>query len=193
VDRLERMMDLVGELVIEQIRIAQVANNLYNQYPSDETIDDLIGISNRVSILINELQEGIMKTRMIPVQQLFSRFPRMVRDLSVSLNKEVNLVLEGGETEIDRTTANPPYTKRHRPRKIRKFAKSWESLNKAHYGSNVIITVEDDGAGIDPQEIKQSAIKKRIVTEQEANNMTEQQLINLIFQTGFSTGWEWIL
>jgi len=89
--------------VIEQIRIAQVANNLYNQYPSDETIDDLIGISNRVSILINELQEGIMKTRMIPVQQLFSRFPRMVRDLSVSLNKEVNLVLEGGETEIDRT------------------------------------------------------------------------------------------
>jgi len=67
-------MDLVGELVIEQIRIAQVANNLYNQYPSDETIDDLIGISNRVSILINELQEGIMKTRMIPVQQLFSRF-----------------------------------------------------------------------------------------------------------------------
>jgi len=97
VDRLERMMDLVGELVIEQIRIAQVANNLYNQYPSDETIDDLIGISNRVSILINELQEGIMKTRMIPVQQLFSRFPRMVRDLSVSLNKEVNLVLEGGK------------------------------------------------------------------------------------------------
>jgi len=59
VDRLERMMDLVGELVIEQIRIAQVANNLYNQYPSDETIDDLIGISNRVSILINELQEEL--------------------------------------------------------------------------------------------------------------------------------------
>jgi len=74
VDRLERMMDLVGELVIEQIRIAQVANNLYNQYPSDETIDDLIGISNRVSILINELQEGIMKTRMIPVQQLSAVF-----------------------------------------------------------------------------------------------------------------------
>jgi len=103
VDRLERMMDLVGELVIEQIRIAQVANNLYNQYPSDETVDDLIVISNHVSVLINELQEGIMKTRMIPVQQLFSRFPRMVRDLSHSLNKKVNLILEGEETEIDRT------------------------------------------------------------------------------------------
>ena len=103
VDRLERMMDLVGELVIEQIRIAQVADNLYNQYPSDETVDDLIVISNHVSVLINELQEGIMKTRMIPVQHLFSRFPRMVRDLSHSLGKEINLVLEGEETEIDRT------------------------------------------------------------------------------------------
>jgi len=142
VDRLERMMDLVGELVIEQIRIAQVANNLYNQYPSDETIDDLIGISNRVSILINELQEGIMKTRMIPVQQLFSRFPRMVRDLSVSLNKEVNLVLEGGETEIDRTIMeemSDPLI--HLIRNAidhgienPEIRKSWESLNKAHYG-----------------------------------------------------------
>ena len=103
VDRLERMMDLVGELVIEQIRIAQVADNLYNQYPSDETVDDLIVISNHVSVLINELQEGIMKTRMIPVQHLFSRFPRMVRDLSHSLGKEINLILEGEETEIDRT------------------------------------------------------------------------------------------
>jgi len=202
VDRLERMMDLVGELVIEQIRIAQVANNLYNQYPSDETIDDLIGISNRVSILINELQEGIMKTRMIPVQQLFSRFPRMVRDLSVSLNKEVNLVLEGGETEIDRTIMeemsdplihlirnaidhgieNPEIRK-----KLGKPEQGTLRVTALPEDSNVIITVEDDGAGIDPQEIKQSAIKKRIVTEQEANNMTEQQLINLIFQTGFST------
>jgi len=202
VDRLERMKDLVGELVIEQIRIAQVANNLYNQYPSDETIDDLIGISNRVSILINELQEGIMKTRMIPVQQLFSRFPRMVRDLSVSLNKEVNLVLEGGETEIDRTIMeemsdplihlirnaidhgieNPEIRK-----KLGKPEQGTLRVTALPEDSNVIITVEDDGAGIDPQEIKQSAIKKRIVTEQEANNMTEQQLINLIFQTGFST------
>jgi len=135
-------MDLVGELVIEQIRIAQVANNLYNQYPSDETIDDLIGISNRVSILINELQEGIMKTRMIPVQQLFSRFPRMVRDLSVSLNKEVNLVLEGGETEIDRTIMeemSDPLI--HLIRNAidhgienPEIRKKLESLNKAHYG-----------------------------------------------------------
>ncbi|ODM24564.1 chemotaxis protein CheA [Clostridium sp. Bc-iso-3] len=202
VDRLERMMDLVGELVIEQIRIAQVSNNLYNQYPSDETVDDLIGISNRVSVLINELQEGIMKTRMIPVEQLFSRFPRMVRDLCRSLNKEVNLVLEGGETEIDRTIMeemsdplihlirnaidhgieNPEIRK-----KLGKPERGTLRVTALPEDSNVIITVEDDGAGIDAQEIKQSAIKKQIVTEEEAEKMTEQQLINLIFHTGFST------
>ncbi|HOQ37487.1 MAG TPA: chemotaxis protein CheA [Acetivibrio sp.] len=202
VDRLERMMDLVGELVIEQIRIAQVSNNLYNQYPSDETVDDLIGISNRVSVLIDELQQAIMKARMIPVQQLFSRFPRMVRDLSYSLNKEVNLVLEGGETEIDRTIMeemsdplihlirnaidhgieNPEVR-----RKAGKPEKGTLRVTALPEDSNVIITVEDDGAGIDAQAIKQSAVKKRIITEQEADNMTEQQLIDLIFHTGFST------
>ncbi len=186
VDRLERMMDLVGELVIEQIRIAQVSNNLYNQYPSDETVDDLIGISNRVSVLIDELQQAIMKARMIPVQQLFSRFPRMVRDLSYSLNKEVNLVLDGGETEIDRTIMeemsdplihlirnaidhgieNPEVR-----RKAGKPEKGTLRVTALPEDSNVIITVEDDGAGIDAQAIKQSAVKKRIITEQEADNI----------------------
>lgn len=202
VDRLERMMDLVGELVIEQIRIAQVSNNLYNQYPSDETVDDLIGISNRVSVLIDELQQAIMKARMIPVQQLFSRFPRMVRDLSYSLNKEVNLVLEGGETEIDRTIMeemSDPLIHLIRNaidhgiespevrRKAGKPEKGTLRVTALPEDSNVIITVEDDGAGIDAQAIKQSAVKKRIITEQEADNMTEQQLIDLIFHTGFST------
>ena len=202
VDRLERMMDLVGELVIEQIRIAQFANNLYNQYPSDETVDDLIGISNHVSVLINELQEGIMKTRMIPVQQLFNRFPRMVRDLSHSLNKEVDLILEGGETEIDRTIMEEicdPLIHLIRNaidhgietveerKKLGKSEKGILRIAALPQDSNVIITVEDDGGGIDIQKIKQSAVKKQIITEKEADNMTEQQIINLIFQTGFST------
>ena len=202
VDRLERMMDLVGELVIEQIRIAQVSRNLYNQYPYDETVDDLIGISNRVSVLINELQDGIMKTRMIPVQQLFCRFPRMVRDLSNLLNKEVNLVLEGGETEIDRTimeemsdplihlirnAVDHGIEKPEIRKKLGKSEKGTLRVTALPEDSNVIITVEDDGAGIDAQEIKRSAIEKQIVTQQEADNMTEQQLINLIFHTGFST------
>jgi len=202
VDRLERMMELIGELVIEQIRIAQTANSLYNRYPADETVGDLIVISNNISVLINELREGIIKTRMIPVQQLFSRFPRMVRDLSHSLNKEVNLILEGEETEIDRTimeemsdplihlirnAIDHGIEKPEIRRKLGKSEKGTLRITALHHDSNIIITVEDDGAGIDVQKIKQSAIKKQIVTVQEADNMTEQQLINLIFHTGFST------
>jgi len=171
VDRLERMMDLVGELVIEQIRIAQIANNLYNQYPSDETVDDLIGISNRVSVLMNELQEGIMKTRMIPVQQLFSRFPGIVRDLSHSLKKEVNLILEGGETEIDRTIMeemSDPLIHLIRNaidhgienaeirKQLGKPEKGTLRITALPQDSNVIITVEDDGTGMDVQKVNNS-------------------------------------
>ncbi|HOM02134.1 MAG TPA: chemotaxis protein CheA [Acetivibrio sp.] len=201
VDHLERMMDLVGELVIEQIRIAQVSDNLYDRYPFDETVDDLIGISNRVSVLTNELQEEIMKTRMMPVEQLFSCFSGMVGDLSLSLNKEVDLVLEGGETEIDRTIMeemsdplihlvrnaviygieNPEVRK-----KMGKPQKGTLRVTALSEDSNVIITIEDDGAGIDIQRIKQSAVKNRIVTEKEADSMSEQQLINLIFHTDLS-------
>lgn len=103
IERLEHMMNLVGEMVIEQTRIAQVSNTLHNKYIADDSVEDLIGISSRVSRVVSELQESIMKARMVPVQQLFSRFPRLVRDLANSLEKEVELVLEGGETEMDRT------------------------------------------------------------------------------------------
>ena len=201
IDHLERMMELVGELVIEQIRIAQISNNLYNQYPFDETVDELIGISNRIPVLINELQDRIMKTRMISVQQLFSRFPGMVRDLSLSLNKEIDLVLEGGETEIDRTIMeeiSDPLIHLIRNaiiygienqeirKKLGKPEKGKLRIAALPEDSNVIITVEDDGARIDVQKIKQSAIEKMVITEQEADNMTEQQLINLIFHADFS-------
>ncbi|MBM7582894.1 two-component system chemotaxis sensor kinase CheA [Caldicoprobacter guelmensis] len=202
VERLERMMDLVGELVIEQIRIAQAGNDLHNKYPTDETVDDLISISNHVSVLIDELQEAIMKTRMIPVQQLFNRFPRIVRDLTRSLNKEVELILEGGETEIDRTIVeditdplihlirnavdhgieSPEVRKR-----LGKPEKGMLRISALPKDSNVIITVEDDGAGIDLEEIKRMAIERRIISKEEANTMTHEQLVNLIFQPGFST------
>jgi len=202
VDRLERMMDLVGELVIEQVRIVQVADNLFSRYPSDETVNDLIVISNSVSVMINELQDGIMKTRMIPVQQLFSRFPREVRNLCHSLNKEVDLVLEGGETEIDRiimeemsdplihlirNAIDHGIEKPEIRKKLGKPEKGTLRITAMSEESNVIITVEDDGAGMDVKKIRQSAVEKHIITEQEADSMTEQQLINLIFCAGFST------
>lgn len=202
IERLEHMMNLVGEMVIEQTRIAQVSNTLHNRYMADNSVEDLIGISNRVSRVVNELQESIMKTRMLPVEQLFNRFPRVVRDLSNTLNKDVELILEGGETEMDRTIIEDitdPLIHLVRNsldhgietpevREINgKPKKGTLKIRAFHQENHVIITVEDDGAGLNLEKIKQSAIKKEVITAQEAENLPEQEIINLIFQTGLST------
>ncbi|MFC4767212.1 chemotaxis protein CheW [Effusibacillus consociatus] len=202
VERLERLMNLVGELVIDQTRIAQVRNILQNRYTSDETIDELEQISNHISRVVGELQESMMKTRMLPIEQLFNKFPRMVRDLSDTLGKEVNLVIEGQETELDRTVIEEigdplihlirnaldhGIEKAEVRKQAKKPVKGTLRITASHQESQVVLTVEDDGAGIDPEKVKQSAIRKELITGQEAEGMTKQELIELIFYPGFST------
>ncbi|NGQ96912.1 chemotaxis protein CheA [Brevibacillus sp. SYP-B805] len=202
VDLLENIMNLVGELVIDQTRIAQVGNLMRDRYSSDETIDDLEQISNHFSRIIGELQGSVMKTRMLPIEQLFSRFPRMVRDLSRTLNKEVNLLLEGKETELDRTVieeigdplihlirnAIDHGIEEAEVRKKRgKSPKGTIRIKAAHQENQVVLTVEDDGAGIHVQKVKESAIRKQLIPAQNAEMMSEQELIQLIFLPGFST------
>lgn len=202
VERLEHMMNLVGEMVIEQTRIAQVSKTLHNRYATDTSVDDLIGISTHVSRVVSELQENVMKARMLPVQQLLNRFPRMVRDLSQSLNKEIDLILEGGETEMDRTIIeditdplihlvrnsldhgieNPEIRKNKG-----KPSKGTLIIRAFHQENHVIITIEDDGAGLDLEKIKKSAIQKEIITAQEADSLSQHEIINLIFESGLST------
>lgn len=202
VERLEKMMDLVGELVIERTRIAQVGNVLHDRYTSDNTIEDLIGISNQVSRVTNELQEVVLKTRMLPIKQLFGRFPRMVRDLAESLNKEVELIMEGEETELDKTIiediADPLIhlirnavdhgieTPEERAR-AGKPPKGTLQISAFHQENHIILTVQDDGRGIDLERVKESAVKKQIITAQEAASLTEHEIISLIFHAGFST------
>lgn len=202
VERLEKMMNLVGELVIEQTRIAQVGNNLHNRYSQDNAVDDLLGISNHVSRVISELQEGVMKARMLPIQQLFNRFPRMIRDISQSLGKEIELILEGGDTEMDRTiieeisdplihiirnALDHGIESREERIKNGKPEKGLLRITAFHQENHVILTIEDDGAGIDGNEIKATAVKKQIISQQEADGLSEREAINLIFHTGFST------
>lgn len=202
VERLEHMMNLVGEMVIEQTRISQVSKTLHNRYATDTSVDDLIGISTHVSRVVSELQENVMKARMLPVQQLLNRFPRMVRDLSQSLNKEIDLILEGGETEMDRTIIeditdplihlvrnsldhgieNPEIRKNKG-----KPSKGTLIIRAFHQENHVIITLEDDGAGLDLEKIKKSAIQKEIITAQEADSLPQHEIINLIFESGLST------
>jgi len=202
VEHLDSIMNLVGELVIDQTRIAQVGNMLRDRYASDEMLDDLEHISNHFSRVVGELQEFVMKTRMLPVERLFNRFPRMVRDLGRALNKEVNLLLEGKETELDRTVIeeiSDPLIHLIRNaidhgieeaevrKQLGKSRKGTIKIRASHQENQVVLTVEDDGAGINAENVKESAIRKQLITAQEAEMMSEQELIQLIFLPGFST------
>jgi two-component system chemotaxis sensor kinase CheA len=203
VDRLEHLMNLVGELVIDQTRINQVERNLnQQQFASNESIEELGQISDHLTRVISELQGSVMKTRMLPIEQLFNRFPRMVRDLALKLNKDVELVVEGKDTELDRTLieeiADPLIhlirnaldhgieTPEVRTEKG-KSPKGIIKIRAAHEDNQVIIYVEDDGSGIDPSKIIQSAIGKGVLTEEEAGAYTDKEAIHLIFHAGFST------
>jgi two-component system chemotaxis sensor kinase CheA len=201
VERLEHMMNLVGELVIDQTRIHQVERTQSRRF-SDESVNDLAQISDHLSRIIGELQESVMKARMLPIEQLFNRFPRMVRDLSRDLGKEIELVIEGKDTELDRTLieeiADPLIhlirnavdhgiempEKRQQSGKI---AKGTLTIRAAHEDNQVVLYIEDDGAGIDPEKMKKSALGKGVITQEGAEQLSDREAIELIFRPGFST------
>ena len=202
VQRLEHLMNLVGELVIGQTRIKQIVNVLHHCYTSDENVGELGQISNHLSRIVGELQESVMKVRMLPIGQLFNRFPRMVRDLAHSLGKEIDLIIEGRETELDRTiieeigdplihlirnAVDHGIETAEERQRSGKPLKGRLRITAAHEENQMVITVEDDGAGIDPQNIKDVALRKGIVSEKQAKELSTQEAMNLIFSPGFST------
>lgn len=202
VERLETLMNLVGELVIDQTRIGRVQRALDRSYRSNEQVRVLGDISAHFSRVVSELQENVMAARMLPIEALFDRFPRIVRDLSQNLNKNVQLILEGRETRLDRTVieevADPLI---HLIRnavdhgletsdvraKNGKSTQGTVRLIAVQEDNKVVISVKDDGAGIDPNKIRLSAVDKGIITSDEASKLTEPDVLNLIFRPGFST------
>ncbi|WP_144461021.1 chemotaxis protein CheA [Siminovitchia fortis] len=205
VGRLEHLMNLVGELVIDQTRISQVSGLLHNRYTEDDTVDDLVQVSDHVARVIGELQESVMKVRMLPIRQLFSRFPRMVRDLAQTLDKDIDLVIEGQETELDRTViekigdplihlirnaVDHGLESKEDRAKTDKPPKGVLRITASHEENQVVITVEDDGAGIDPDKMRASAVKKGVITAEEAEKLTDDEAAYLIFRPGFSTAKE---
>ncbi|MFC0333280.1 chemotaxis protein CheA [Paenibacillus sepulcri] len=202
VERLENMMNLVGELVIAQTRIQQMEKAFYQKFGPDEAVEELGHLSDHLTRTIGELQESVMKVRMLPIEQLFNRFPRMVRDLAHILHKEVELVIEGKETELDRTLIEDigdPLIHLIRnaidhgieePDKrldAGKPAKGTLRISASHEDNQVLITIQDDGAGIDPERIRQSAVAKGIIQAAEAALLKDQDAVHLIFHPGFST------
>lgn len=201
VARLDDLLNLVGELVIDRTRLNQVGTMLQTKY-EDESISDLGETSQHIGRIVDELQESIMKARMLPVESLFNRLPRVVRDLAQRSGKKVDFVVEGRETELDRSVIeelNDPLVHLLRncvdhgietPEKRLAAGKpeiGRISLSAMHRENRILIRVQDDGAGIDPAKVKATAIKRGVLTVEAAERLTDQEAVELVFAPGFST------
>ncbi|MDP9697292.1 chemotaxis protein CheW [Paenibacillus polysaccharolyticus] len=201
VERLDHLMNLVGELLIDQTSLADLSRTGARKEPSP-VIQSIGGVSDHMGRVIKELQDGVMKTRMLPIDQLLNRFPRLVRDLSQKLGKDIELVIKGGETELDRmiieelsdplihlirNSADHGIESAEVRAQQNKPAKGRIKLTSYHEENHVVIRFSDDGKGIDGEKIKASALKKGIITEEQAARLNQQEAVHLIFEPGFST------
>jgi len=194
IDKLDNLMNLMGELVISRSRIADTLRK-YSIKEVDESLSNL----NRISL---DLQNVVMKIRMVPIAFVFNRFPRMVRDLAKQLNKEINFIVEGEDTELDRTFVEDigePLLHMLRnaidhgiESKEERLAKGKPPvgtvvLSARHEGNNVVIEVRDDGRGIDRSAVIKKAIEKGLITEAQAEALPDEKVYEFLFMPGFST------
>ncbi len=202
VERLDELLNIVSELVLGRNQLAQVNSEVALDHEGSKIARDLADATKQIDLMTNELQLVVMKTRMVKVGKVFNRFPRVVRDLSKEMEKNVNLVIKGEETELDKTLIeeiNDPLVHLVRnsvdhgietpeERKAKgKDPLGTLILSASHEGNHVIIEIEDDGKGINTDVMKAKAIEKGILTEEKANDLTETEAFNLIFAPGFST------
>lgn len=202
VQRLDDLLNIVSELVLGRNRLAQVNSEIGYEHEGHQLSRDLAEITKQIDLMTNELQLVVMKTRMIKIGKVFNRFPRVVRDLCKETKKQVELVIRGEETELDKTLIeeiNDPLVHLVRNSmdhgiespddrtKAGKNPTGTITLSAEHEGNNIIISIEDDGKGIDPDIIREKAISKGLITKERAKELTRQDSLNLIFLPGFST------
>lgn len=204
VARLDALMNLVGELVIDRTRIAQVAAELsaVTSHPAIEALNETVSHIGRIS---TDLQDQIMKARMLPIEVVFNRLPRVVRDLAHKLDKDINLVLEGGNTELDRSVIEvigDPLLHLIRnsldhgielPDQREASGKprtGTVTVKASHQENHMVIEIKDDGRGIDPNRLKAKAVETGRLTQDQADKMSDREALHLIFGSGFSTAKE---
>ncbi|MCZ7610086.1 MAG: chemotaxis protein CheA [Ignavibacterium sp.] len=202
VERLDELLNIVSELVLGRNRLAQVNSEFALENEGTKFSRDLFDATKQIDLMTNELQLVVMKTRMIKIGKVFNKFPRLVRDLSREANKQINIVIKGEETELDKTLIeeiNDPLVHLVRnsvdhgietPDKRKELGKNpvgTLTLSAEHEGNNIIITIEDDGKGIDPEVIKNKAVSKGLISAERARELSKQEILNLIFLPGFST------
>lgn len=204
VARLDNLMNLVGELVIDRTRIAQIGTDLSNTMDGP-IVDALTETVSHIARITTDLQDQIMKARMMPIETVFNRFPRVIRDLAQKLGKEVKLELEGGETELDRSVIevigdpllhilrNSVDHGLESPDDREQAGKPRTgkvTIRAKHQENHIVIEIIDDGRGINPEKIKAKAVESGIMSKEHADRMTDKEALHLIFGSGFSTAKE---
>jgi two-component system chemotaxis sensor kinase CheA len=202
VERLDTLMNLVGELITDRNRINQLRNQLEVMYRGNDKISSLSDTIVHIGRITDQLQEEVMHIRMLPISNVFAKFPRLVRDLAQKTGKELDLVLKGQDTELDRSVIeelNDPLIHLLRnsvdhgietpAERIAsgKNPRGTVTLSARHEQGRIVLTVEDDGNGINIDKLKASAVTKGLITQNEAATMSEEKAIDLIFLSGLST------
>lgn len=200
--RLDQVLNLSGEIGLTKNRLNALRSDILNGRNDTDTLHALDLAVSQLDLLVSDLQNAVMKTRMQPIGRLFQKYPRIARDLARSLGKDVEMVLDGEETEIDKTMiedlSDPiihlvrnavdhgvePISDRLAAGKPEK---SIVRLEARQEGDHIVIIVADDGRGMNPEKLRAKALEKGLISDEEANTMDERQSYNLIFLPGFST------
>ena len=202
VKRLDHLMNLIGELVLAKNRLIKINDDVEERYEGEEFLEELNQVVSIVSLVTTDLQIAVMKTRMLPIGKVFNKFPRMIRDLSRELNKKIELVISGEDTELDKSIVEEigdPLV--HIIRNScdhgvetpeERIAKGKDEtgiigLKAYNEGNQIVIQIDDDGKGLDTEMLKNKSLEKGIITEKEADSMSDKEAFGLIFKPGFST------
>jgi two-component system chemotaxis sensor kinase CheA len=204
-ERIDSVLNLVGELILAKSMFQQTLLEFGQHFPKDPLrgkFSDAMAFQSRV---LNDLQHSVMKIRMVPVDQLFRRFPRIVRDVGMQSGKEVELTIRGGQTDLDKSILDSiaePLTHMVRnavghgietaEERVRAGKRPQGALRLAayHQGNQVVIEVSDDGHGIDSEKVRQRALSQGLLKADQAARLTESETLDLIFKPGFSTAEE---
>ncbi|WP_456486136.1 chemotaxis protein CheW [Hydrogenimonas sp.] len=202
VKRLDDLMNLIGELVLGKNRLLKIYDDVEERYEGEQFLEELNQVVSSISLVTTDLQIAVMKTRMLPIGKVFNKFPRMVRDLARELHKEIELVISGEDTELDKSIVEeigdplvhiirnscdhgiePPEERIAKG----KPPKGTIELKAYNEGNHIIIEIVDDGKGLDADSLKMKAVEKGVISEKEADQMSEKEAFMLIFKPGFST------
>lgn len=202
VKRLDHLMNLIGELVLGKNRLLKIYDDVEERYEGEKFLEELNQVVSQLSIITTDVQLAVMKTRMQPIAKVFNKFPRVVRDLSRELGKQIELEITGEETELDKSIVEEigdpimhmirnscdhgvedPATRKANGKPERGVVQ----LKAYNEGNHIVVEITDDGKGLDANELKIKALEKNLITEKEAGQMTDKEAFTLIFKPGFST------